>query len=285
MRKKEDRKDIYWERLSFRLQQERNNLDLTQQQLAEKAEVSREKLNYAELNITGRTLQINELARISKTLNISMDYLVGLTDNKNITSYNGLSDEANEVISKLDKSSLEMYGIIAEEYNNSHIIEDLKMYRIISKIISQINSNLMKSTKSKVINKDRVPNPDVQKFAFIFSYIMKFRTQTLGYPEYVKVLWEKYETIIQNAINACGNLLNYNEDRDLKVDFESIKSVVEPLTKFKDYIRYNLEHKITSSIDNIIKQDIEEDKSYNKLKQYANEISIQESKKMKKDKS
>ena len=52
MRKKEDRNDIYWERLSVRLVQERNNKEWTQQELADKAEVYREKINYAELNIT-----------------------------------------------------------------------------------------------------------------------------------------------------------------------------------------------------------------------------------------
>lgn len=283
MRKKEDRNDIYWGKLSVRLQQERNNKGYTQQKLADETNVSREKINYAELNITGRTLQINELARISKVLNVSMDYLVGLTESKDKTSYNGLSDKANEVISNLDNASLEMYGLIAEQYSVNGTLEDWKIYRIISKIINQLNSNLLDSIESKVINKDRIPNPDMQKLAFIYSYITGFQIQIIGYPEYTKLLWEKYKSKIQEAIKECENLLNYNEDRNLKIDFIAIKNLIEPLTAFRDYIRYNLEVKIRLSIDNITEQDIKDEQSYNKLKQYAKEIYIKENKKRTKD--
>lgn len=273
MRKKENRNDIYWERLSVRLVQERNTKGWTQQELAEKADVYREKINYAELNITGRTLQINEIARISKALDISMDYLVGLTDSKDITSYNGLSDEANEVISNLDKSSLEMFGMIAEQFSNNEVLQDWKIYRIVTKIISQLNSNLLESTETKVMNKDRIPNPYVQKFAFIYTYIQQLKNQSIGFPQYVKVLWEEYGTKIQSAIEQCGNVLNYNKDRTVKINFNQIKDIVEPLAKFKDYVRYNLDNSIKLSIDNITDQDIKDDNSYNKLKQYSNDIS------------
>lgn len=273
MRKKEDRNDVYWERLSVRLLQERNNKEWTQQELADKAEVYREKINYAELNITGRTLQINELARISRALDVSMDYLVGLTDSKDTTSYNGLTDEANEMISTLDKSSLEMFGMIAEQFSNNKVLQDWKIYRILTKIISQLNSNLIGSTETKVINKDRIPNPDVQKFAFIYTYIQYLKNQAVGYPLYIKVLWEEYSEKIQRAIEECGNVLNYNEDRNVKINFSEIKDIVEPLAKFKDYVRYDLDNNIKLSIDNITEQDIADDKSYNKLKQYANDIS------------
>lgn len=283
MGKKEDRKDIYWERLSVRLQQERNLQELTQQQLADKTGVSREKINYVELNITGRTLQINELARIAKALNISMDYLVGLTESKDITSYNGLSDEANEVISTLDKSSLEMFGMIAEQFNNTGALQDWKIYRIVAMIISQLNSTLLESTETKIINKDRIPNPDMQKFAFIYTYITGMKFQTIGFPEYAKMTYEKYETGIEYAIKSLGNLLNYNKDRDLKINIKYIKDLVEPLTMFKDYVMYKLECAIKSSIDIITKQDIEDTKSYNKLKQYSNDISRAENSKKSKD--
>lgn len=283
MGKKEDRKDIYWERLSVRLQQERNLQELTQQQLADKTGVSREKINYVELNITGRTLQINELARIAKVLDISMDYLVGLTDSKDITSYNGLSDEANEVISTLDKSSLEMFGMIAEQFNNTGALQDWKIYRIVTMIISQLNSTLLESTETKIINKDRIPNPDMQRFAFIYTYILGMKFQTIGFPEYAKMTYEKYETGIEYAIKSLGNLLNYNKDRDLKISIKYIKDLGEPLTMFKDYVMYKLECAIKSSIDIITKQDIEDNKSYNKLKQYSNDISRAESSKKSKD--
>ena len=283
MGKKEDRKDIYWERLSVRLQQERTLQELTQQQLADKTGVSREKINYVELNITGRTLQINELARIAKVLDISMDYLVGLTDSKDITSYNGLSDEANEVISTLDKSSLEMFGMIAEQFNNTGALQDWKIYRIVTMIISQLNSTLLESTETKIINKDRIPNPDMQKFAFIYTYILGMKFQTIGFPEYAKMTYEKYETGIEYAIKSLGNLLNYNKDRDLKISIKYIKDLVEPLTMFKDYVMYKLECAIKSSIDIITKQDIEDNKSYNKLKQYSNDISRAENSKKSKD--
>ena len=273
MGKKEDRNDIYWERLSVRLVQERNNKEWTQQELADKAEVYREKINYAELNITGRTLQINELARISKALGISMDYLVGLTDSKDTTSYNGLSDEANEVISKLDTSSLEMFGMIAEQFCNNEVLQDWNIYRILAKIISQLNSNLIESTETKVINKDRIPNPDLQKFAFIITYMTQFKFQKVGYAEYVNLLYNKYEHEIEEALKYGGNLLNYNEDRNVKINFASIKDLTKPLTEFKDYVRYKLDNNIKLSIDNITEQDIADDKSYNKLKQYANDIS------------
>lgn len=283
MGKKEDRKDIYWERLSVRLQQERNLQELTQQQLADKTGVSREKINYVELNITGRTLQINELARIAKALDISMDYLVGLTESKDITSYNGLSDEANEVISTLDKSSLEMFGMIAEQFNNTGALQDWKIYRIVTMIISQLNSTLLESTETKIINKDRIPNPDMQKFAFIYTYITGMKFQTIGFPEYAKMTYEKYENGIEYAIKSLGNLLNYNKDRDLKINIKYIKDLVEPLTMFKDYVMYKLECAIKSSIDIITKQDIEDTKSYNKLKQYSNDISRAENSKKSKD--
>lgn len=283
MGKKEDRKDIYWERLSVRLFQERNNKGWTQQELADKADVYREKINYAELNITGRTLQINELARIAKALDISMDYLVGLTESKDITSYNGLSDEANEVISTLDKSSLEMFGMIAEQFNNTGALQDWKIYRIVAMIISQLNSTLLESTETKIINKDRIPNPDMQKFAFIYTYITGMKFQTIGFPEYAKMTYEKYETGIEYAIKSLGNLLNYNKDRDLKINIKYIKDLVEPLTMFKDYVMYKLECAIKSSIDIITKQDIEDTKSYNKLKQYSNDISRAENSKKSKD--
>lgn len=276
MRKKEDRKDIYWERLSVRLQQERNNQELTQQQLADKTGVSREKINYVELNITGRTLQINELARIAKELNVSIDYLVGLTESKDFTSYNGLSDKANEIISNLDSGSLEMYGLIAEEYTTNEVLKAWKIYRIVTKIISQLNSNMLEIMESKMLNQDRISNPDMQKIAFIYSYIIGMRTQKVGFPEYIKALWEQYGEAIQYSIEECSNLLNYNEDRSIKVDFTIIKRLVEPLTKFKDYVRYNLDHNIKLSIDNITEADIKDDQSYNKLKQYANEISREE---------
>lgn len=98
--KKED-KNLY--SLGEKIGYLRTNAGMSQQELATKMNIKREKINRIENNTEGRNLSINELNKIADIFNVSTDYLLGRVesrsiDNTELSKELGLTDKSIENI-------------------------------------------------------------------------------------------------------------------------------------------------------------------------------------------
>ena len=104
MKKDQHKEDKTLAILAMNLVKIREENNLTQNGLATLSGVSRDKIYYAEINKQGRRLQVEDLVKIAKALNVSTDYLLGVeteTSNNNI-----LANKTSKIISKWDNSTL-----------------------------------------------------------------------------------------------------------------------------------------------------------------------------------
>ncbi len=263
MRKKLNREDEYWTKLSIRLKEERVLQNLSQQQLADKSDLSREKINYTEQNITGRTLQINELARIAKALNISVDYLLGLSEDRN-----------SNVKSNNEVAKSEIYDKILQNFNDQELMKDYQMYLVLVNIRNNILTTSVNRIKDKVKKKERIPNAEVQKFGFLLYYIdTMFQLKKIGYAPYVRFMLVNYEEKILSARKECEQILLYNENReDTKIHFKKLEEIIEILKDLEDYILYKIDKKFHISISQLSANSMNDDNFYNQAREFIKGI-------------
>lgn len=112
-----------------RLKELRKDKNWTQQQLANKIELSKTVISKYENNIQMPTL--DTLIKLAAIFNVSMDYMAGLEKSQTI-SLVGLTAEQSEIISKLAKI-FQNKGIIRQMNFSS------EQYEIIGKIIVEFS--------------------------------------------------------------------------------------------------------------------------------------------------
>ena len=122
-----------------RIQEQRKKLKMNQATLATILCCKREMISYYEQG--SRDIKTETLARLSKALNVSADYLLGLsnvkstdTDLKGVCEYTGLSEKAVAVLKNLNSSAVGS-GIDSDVDNNGRQAKGL----IISSIDLPIN--------------------------------------------------------------------------------------------------------------------------------------------------
>lgn len=266
--KREDIKISCLETFSKRLKETREKRGLTQSELAKRVGLKTEKINFAELNIKGRKIQIEELTEIAKELNVLSSYLLGeiqTTTNKD----NGLKDETNEAIKQwqLD-NKLEILNTFILKLKKYNVIYSMDALANVTYIRKDILGSTLADIKQKVENKKDLSHNQTQKIHKLVDFI-DFSLKLGGMTDYAGlnfIIREQKETV-EKVKEECKHILNYNMNKNIKIDFEKIQAIDEILDRFINYTNSGIVKEVMSDIlEEIIRERISDKNYYKKMK-------------------
>lgn len=266
--KREDIKISCLETFSKRLKETREKRGLTQSELAKRVGLKTEKINFAELNIKGRKIQIEELTEIAKELNVLSSYLLGeiqTTTNND----NGLKDETNETIKQwqLD-NKLEILNTFILKLKKYNVIYSMDALANVTYIRKDILGSTLADIKQKVENKKDLSHNQTQKIQKLIDFI-DFSLKLGGMTDYAGlnfIIREQKETV-EKVKEECKHILDYNMNKDIKIDFEKIQTIDEILDRFINYTNSGIVKEVMSDIlEEIISERTSDKNYYKKMK-------------------
>lgn len=264
--------NIYLCTLSDRLTKLRNEKNLSQQELAKEAGTIREKIMYAELNLTGRILKADELAEIAKVLGTTPDYLLGISNSITATNSNGLSDTTNSLVQKMGDSKISLLDKIIPETEGNKQLDYLQIYIIVAYINRNIIPYITNEIKLKIENNKELTSVDIQKTEFLQAYLAGFRQQKVEYSDYINYLRDKHDQTFINAFEETGQIFMYNTYKQAKIDYSIIQKIIPILSEFERYAEYELYKRQEKATKDVIYEYVKDDTYFNEIKQYHREI-------------
>lgn len=283
----ETRENEYLVMLANRLTELRKEKGWSLPDLAERTKISRDKLNYAEINKPGRKLQIEELGVLAKTYNVSTDYLLGVTNDKqnNKIPMRGLKLQCacepnntlttEEILDELNNSfeldsfkqelsiePLEIFDKLMLKFKSNDLFKNLFAYIYISYMIENVLGNTLEDIKKKLDTGRRLEQNDKDKIKLLMNYCEYFVKQEIKFYDYnyINIIAERNKKIFEPAIKVCKKLLKYNENKNSKVEINCIEELKEPFKMIAEQLLYDIKEKqIMTSIketkNNIVAND------------------------------
>lgn len=261
----EKKRSKYLDMLATRLIEERESKGISQKDLAEIVGVQREKINYTELKQKGRKLQVEELAEVADVLNVSMDYLVGRTDNKGTTS-NSLTDNSNVTIKEWGDNKLRIFDKMITEFNYDFAFVDILAYSYVKYIRKNVLTDTLDTIKSKIEKGNNILNKDINKIEFLKEYIKYFKEQKSICYDYIQFLVSKHENKFKESLNECNKILEYNSNKSVEINFDTIILIRKILEQFEEkLLEMIVEGQMRKAIINITDSIANDDNCYNEI--------------------
>lgn len=257
------------ETFSRRLKETREARGMTQAQLAKAVNLKTEKINFAELNIKGRKIQIEELTEISKALNVLSSYLLGeiqTTTNND----NGLTDEANDTVKQWQsEGKLDILNSFILKLQKYNIINALDGLTNASYIKNEILGKTIDNIKEKVKEHKDLSHIQTQKIRKLIEFI-DFALNLGAMSDYAALnymITNKKEDV-EKAKKEFLKLLEYNSNKSIEIEFEKTKVMEDVLDQFIDYTRRAMAEEAMSDIIQELVNERIEDKNYYKTMKY-----------------
>lgn len=275
--KSKDRNNVHLNILATRLREVREEKGITQLELAKKVnergviKITTEKINYCELNIEGRKLQIEELAEIAEVLDVSTDYLLGKTQSRTNATNNGLSDFTNSTIALWGNDTLGVVDMLISQYNDRGIISELKTYLFVTYVTTNIMKETIESIEDKVKRNVNITHLETQKIAFLKEYINYFEHQKTQFYNIVAVLADKHKSKFKGAIAECDKILEYNNDKSVQINFAKLIIINIPFELFKTRLKSELQKRMEIALDGMVEKTRTDNKYFNKIKKFFND--------------
>lgn len=264
----EEKRSKYLDMLATRLAEARESNDISQKALAEMIGVQREKINYTELKIKGRKLQIEELAEIADILNVSMDYLVGRTSNKDTTN-NSLTNNSNAIIEEWGDNKLGIFDSMIKEFNYEFAFLDILTYSYVKYIRRNVLTDTIDTIKSKVEQGTNIQNKDINKIEFLKEYIQYFQYQKSEYYDYIEFLVSKHNKEFTDALNECDKIRQYNSNKNVTINFDTMQKLRKVLEQFEEkLLSMIIEGQMRKVIINMTDSIANDDNCYNEIMKY-----------------
>ena len=256
----------YLETLAIRLKELRkDNGDISQEEFVKDTGIMREKINYAELNIKGRKLQIEELAEIANKYNISLDYLVGLTDKKTTISKEDLSNKGNIANVIEDNSATELERDLSKVTSKTNNEEIYKFYKSLIYITNNTLTSTFEKVKNLIERKSQLSSLYLNNISSAYYFIVTILNTDI----FEITLSSKTQEILEVGLKALGNILNYNEDKELPMFYEDIVEMKKELETISDYLLYNLSNrKIEKQIEDIAMENVSNERYYKETNEF-----------------
>lgn len=265
------KKQIDLSTIGSRIEYERKSKKFTQKDLAEKAGMSRQKINYIENDIKGRNITSTELGQIANALDVSTDYLLGRVFSKNIeditvSKATGLNNECITIlknISNKNRSSILNSFLINSNLEGltekvEHYITITYVYReLLDKPATEIEKNY-KGKKDVQVMQENINT--LEKFLNSINKIMC--TQENDYNMLIFMLKDN-ETELNEIKRICTQFKKYNDSFEYNkicdIDFKSFKRVKKTFKSFIDYFLYDItENNIKKSIEEVLTQSLQD---------------------------
>ena len=266
--KREDIEINCLETFSKRLKETREKRGMTQSELAKAVGLKTEKINFAELNIKGRKIQIEELTEIAKELNVLSSYLLGEIQTT-ANNDNGLTDETNEIVKQWqldDKLEiLNAFILKLKKYNTIYSMDALANVTYIKK---DILGSTLDNIKQKVKEKKDLSHNQTQKIRKLIDFI-NFSLKLNGMTDYagLNYIVRNHKEKMNIAKEECQHILDYNMDKNIKINLEKIQTIGEPLDQFIKYTNDGIVKEVMADIlEEIIRERINDKNYYKKMK-------------------
>lgn len=256
----------YLETLAIRLKELRkDNGDISQEEFVKDTGIMREKINYAELNIKGRKLQIEELAEIANKYNISLDYLVGLTNKKTTISKEDLSNKGNIANVIEDNAVTELERDLSKVTSKTNNEEIYKFYKSLIYITNNTLTSTFEKVKNLIERKSQLSSLYLNNISSAYYFIVTILNTDI----FEITLSSKTQEILEIGLKALGNILNYNEDKELPMFYEDIVEMKKELETISDYLLYNLSNrKIEKQIEDIAMENVSNERYYKETNEF-----------------
>ena len=202
----------YKEQFSKRLVQLREKRGITQQELADKLEITRQSLSLYEK--AERTINIELLAKIADFFNVSTDYLMGRTDvssmNKDIQVACDVTGLSEDLVLELAK----LKGVAKYEYG-FELFSNLLLYKssgwsyssYLELLLSNLTSCLNAKLKVRHRTESNKPCTDEQKneYRLAVNVLKKYNMETSSIVEHSLMakwfLCKNFEHAVETVIN------------------------------------------------------------------------------------
>ena len=138
--------------------------------------------------------------------------------------------------------------------------------------VTYIRKDILGSTladiKQKVENKKDLSHNQTQKIQKLIDFI-DFSLKLGGMTDYAGlnfIIREQKETV-EKVKEECKHILDYNMNKDIKIDFEKIQAIDEILDRFINYTNSGIVKEVMSDIlEEIISERISDKNYYKKMK-------------------
>ena len=138
--------------------------------------------------------------------------------------------------------------------------------------VTYIRKDILGSTladiKQKVENKKDLSHNQTQKIHKLVDFI-DFSLKLGGMTDYAGlnfIIREQKETV-EKVKEECKHILNYNMNKNIKIDFEKIQAIDEILDRFINYTNSGIVKEVMSDIlEEIIRERISDKNYYKKMK-------------------
>ena len=202
------------------------------------------------------------MAEIANHLNISVDYLLGLTDKKTTIAKRVTKSKEN-----ISSESTDLQSIIYNENN-----EDMfQLYKSIVYITQNTLTLTMEKIKQITKQKSTLSSLYINNISSAYHFIMTILTMDIP----LFMISKRQEEIISLGVKALGNILYYNEDKELPMLYEDIENMKPVLEDISDYLLYKLSKcNIEKKIETTAMNNIQNERYYQATNEFITEYSI-----------
>lgn len=270
--------------LGGRVEYERRLKNISQQELANKLKVTRQKINYLEKGTEGRNITTEELKQIADILNVSTDYLLGRVSSKNmqdidISMQTGLNEKSIDLLENIYSNKRSnilnsfLCGIDIEQFTK--LLEQYFTIEYITEVLFNTQFNEIENNYKN--NKDIIATEEnIVKIKRFVEYTDKIRfNDTKGYELfafYLKSNEKELNTISKMCIDLEDNKGKWNNKKQGKFDLKAIRILNNSFTSFKNYYLFTLvEQNLKGSIQQLGEKALKDKNIHIELKILNNE--------------
>ena len=261
-----------------RIEKERREKNLTQLELANLVNISRQKINYFEKNTKGRYMTTDELKNIADKLDVSTDYLLGRVSSTDINDIDVSRETGlnNESIKILQDVSIEKRSNILNAFlcniNLEELTEILEYYLTIEYITETLFNATFCEIEKKYKNNENIiatqENIDnLKKFTKYIENIMcsdtsEFKMLTFMLNDSQK----EFDTISKICITLEDNNGIWNNEAYDNLNFKAYKTLNKIFTRFKETYLNVIEKNIQKGCAELIKKSLQDKNIHTELK-------------------
>lgn len=187
------------------------------------------------------------MIKIAQNLEVSVDYLVGLTQSKTGDINSKVEDHTNDILDKLHNDTLGIADMLLKRLDEEEVLMDLKAYVFVSYINENILTKMLENIEDEVKRKVDIMHMETQKIKFLMEYMEYFRFQKTTYYSFAHCMAQNHKSAFDKAKIECEKILYYNQNKDIQIDFARMTSLQIVLKLFETHLLKGLEERTNRS--------------------------------------
>lgn len=248
---KEEEKEVL-KIIGERLGKSRSDLSISQEKLSEEINMDRANYTRIENGDSGRRLRFSQLIKLSKKLNVSLDYIFGLIDEpstvittKEIFKEYGLTSETLKALEKINKDGdIKAINelIMNDESFIYSFIDNYKCLILESNLLSLLRAFTM--IKYKILKNDSITNGDRILCIKGYRELLKrkynnFKDVVTESTIYIIPSFDVFDICFNNLIKSCN-------EKNINSLEKKINQISHTVKEHTSSLRYSIEDSLTA---------------------------------------